>query len=1453
MDQTNRSKPEALRVGIDLGSTTTKIVALAPDSDTIFYSNYARHHAHLRDSIIHALCLLREHAGDFPLYIALTGSGARPLAEELGLPLAQEVAADAAAIQMLCPEAQTIIELGGQDAKVLFFAEDPGTGPKEVADMRMNGACAGGTGAFIDEMAKILHIPENEMNAAAEKGKTVRDISGRCGVFARADVQPLLNQGISRETLALSVFHAIARQTIGGLARGREMKPPIALAGGVATNFPVLKQVFAIQLGLKAEEVILPKHPELLAAYGTALTGKTRNGENSPKTAGELILQLQSGAERVNARRDGTEHGPQYFSDEAEKETFFVRHPRPENQVRRIPEGMESIRGFLGMDAGSTTLKFVLTDEQGNLLWSFYAAHQGDPLQVAREGLIEMRDVFRDAGCRLEILSAAATGYGEQILMKAFRMEKGLVETAAHAAAALSVAGDISFILDIGGQDMKAIWMENGVITRVEVNEACSSGCGAFLENFAMAFRIPPEKIAEAAFASQWPAVLGSRCTVFMNSSVITAQRNGSDPGDLMAGLCRSIIENVFTKVIRIPDPSALGNRIFVQGGTFLNDAVLRAMEEYTGKEVIRAPWPGLMGAIGAAIFARKEGVSSFIGLDRLESLTWEREEDVPCPFCENHCRRSVLRFSTGETLVTQNRCEKGEILETASTEETRRRLKEADREAPNLFLIREKLLFQQRECQEVREASGVRIGIPRVLTLWDLYPFWQVFWKSLGFSVLLSPNTNRAIYENGLKAVASDTECLPAKLVHGHIRWLEDHGADRIFLPAMTAIWSENTAKTSESMCALVKGMPLVIKNGDNPLKRKGIPLDAPLFHWHSPADRERQLCRFMRETFRIHEKETREAIRLGDQAETDFRQALCTEGERVEDQVLRGGSFAVILGARPYQNDPMIHHDLPRMFTRRGIPVLTADSIRRVTREDLSRLRLDAVNNYHSRLLGAALLAARSPHLEYVQMVSFGCGHDAYLTDEITRAMKAVSGKIPLMLKMDESDTPGPLRIRVRSFLETLKMTSQRVRTPSPLPPPYPFPFTRQDRKIRTLLVPNTSHAFSRVMAAALSREGVRTESLPLGRAESIALGKRYVHNDCCFPAQMVIGEALAALKSGKYDIRQTAVGMAKYVGDCRLTHYAALLRKALDDAGFRKVPIWTNDETDAHHMHPGMRMSLATQIGLAFSLPMMDALEALLRRIRPYEKHQGETDQAFEKGMNALTGGLAKSGVKGARKGFTEAVAMMKGVEIDASLPRRPRIVIVGEFLLNFHPGANRDIELFLEKNGFEIVEARMADVIQKSYYYPWRQMKDDRVSKSPEERAYLETLVRVFRVSHRMTDRIAGTHPLYEKAPFLDELAKESDPVLPGTFDTGEGILIPAEIIHHANRGCRYFMILQPFGCLPNHVVGRGMIRKLQELYPQARILALDYDPDVSSTNIENRLQMLVEEAQREPVS
>ncbi|MGN0205495.1 MAG: activase, partial [Coprococcus sp.] len=504
-----------------------------------------------------------------------------------------------------------------------------------------------------------------------------------------------------------------------------------------------------------------------------------------------------------------------------------------------------------------------------------------------------------------------------------------------------------------------------------------------------------------------------------------------------------------------------------------------------------------------------------------------------------------------------------------------------------------------------------------------------------------------------------------------------------------------------------------------------------------------------------------------------------------------------------------------------------------------------LDIVNNYHARMLSSAILAARNTHLEYVQIVSFGCGHDAYLSDEIIRLMKEISGKTPLILKLDESDIQGPLRIRVRSFVETITM--RRDQNPDliihELEDPYPVKFTRESRKEKIVLVPNTSHAFCRIMSAAICTQHIKAEPLDIGREEAIRLGKQYVHNDICFPCQIVIGEALAALRSGKYNDREVAIGMGKYIGDCRLTHYSALLRKALDDAGYSHVPILTNDDVDYHNMHPGFRMSLGSAIRLAFALPVIDVLEELLRKIRPYEKVPGSTNQAFEEGMDAVVDGLQKHGVAGIRSGFKKAIELMKNVPYDRTNPR-PKVLIVGEYLLNFHPGANHDIEDYLEHNGFEIIEARMADVIQKSYFYLDAQIKEYKLKKPWLKKTWLATVDKVFDMAHDMTDAIAKAHPLYTPACRMPDLVKASDPIIHHTFDAGEGVLIPGEILHHAKNGCRSFVILQPFGCLPNHVVGRGISKRLKELYPDAQILPLDYDPDVSFANIENRLQMLI---------
>ena len=1108
---------------------------------------------------------------------------------------------------------------------------------------------------------------------------------------------------------------------------------------------------------------------------------------------------------------------------------------------------------------------------------------------------------------------------------KAFGADYHTVETVAHARAAEACVPDASFVLDIGGQDMKALWLDGGIITDIVVNEACSSGCGSFLENFASSLNIPVEGIAQAAFSSTNPAVLGSRCTVFMTSSIVSEQRCGKTPADIMAGLCRSIIENAFTKVIRISNLESLGKKVVVQGGTFLNDAVLRALEQHIGREVTRAPYPGLMGAIGIALLTQEhlEGArrergevaaslenanatnegrepvrATAFSLDALDAFSYTQESNLICPFCANHCNRTRITFANGDSWVTGNRCPRGEVVGDPKDKSIRdqvKRIAAAVDSVPNLFDVREKLLFRDWPCAPNPAPQNTVIGMPRVLSMWEYAPFWTTLFRSLGFTVKLSRPSTRAMYERGLSAVSSDTVCFPAKLVHGHVRDLADQGVDRIFMPSVTTVTSENTSKTSQSMCAVVKGYPIVMRNSDNPEKRFGIPFDAPLFHWLSQKDRDRQLTEYLTREFSLDAASVRQAIDAAEAAQKTFKAELAREGKRICDQVKREGSFAVVLASRPYQNDDLVNHELPRAFTELGIPVICADAVPHVNEIDLSRSRLDVVNNFHARMLGSAVIAAGSPNLEYVQLVSFGCGHDAYLSDEIIRLMHLAGPKAPLILKVDESDIQGPLRIRVRSFIETIRLRRKKAEnekasdreaaappatsmataaevassdapvapsasapaaaqaTPAPaprtrkhareLPDPYPQKFTKADRQDKVVLIPNTSHAFCRLMSVAFESQGLRTVPLEIGREEAIRLGKQYVHNDICFPAQIVIGEALAALRSGKYDPDKVAVGTGKYIGDCRLTHYEALLRKALDDAGYPQVPIITNDDVDFHNVHPGFKMNVSSALKVAFTLPMIDALEELLRKMRPYETEPGAADRAFDEALDLLIEGLRGKSLRSLKRGFSQAIDVMKKVPYDRT-HRKPQVLIVGEYLLNFHPGANHDVELYLERNGLEVIEARMTDVIRKTYFYQHAQEKEYRVTRPVKEKAWHAVADNVFDVAHNVCDSIACAHPLYEPPCRMPDLVRASDPIIHHTFDAGEGVLIPGEILHHAAHGCTSFLILQPFGCLPNHVVGRGIAKRLKELYPQANILPLDYDPDVSFANIENRLQMLI---------
>ena len=1437
--------PVKFWLGIDIGSTTVKAVLVEPETGKLLYKNYVRHEAKQRKAARKLLRDIEEKFSDIQVVPILCGSGSRTLADELGMPYIQEVVANSLAVRKFYPQARAAIELGGQDAKIVFFHKDEETGRLAASDMRMNGSCAGGTGAFLDEVATLLKLPVEELNNAASKGTRVYDISGRCGVFAKTDIQPLLNQGVSKEDLVLSCFHAVAKQTIGGLAQGLEIHPPVIFEGGPLFFNPELIEVYAERLGLTGNNIIIPENQEVLVALGAVLGISAMYKDSQPVRLSDLIKN--EAFEHLNIVSDRIQQLP-FFENEADIDEFKARYKLPE------PPSLERYKNttlpvYLGIDAGSTTSKFVLINEDEELVYAFYGKNQGEPLVVLKEALLDLKREADSYGISLNILSAGTTGYGEMLIANAFHADFHNVETVAHAEAALKYSPNATFILDIGGQDMKAIFLNEGIVTGITLNEACSAGCGSFLENFAASLKIPLEKIAERAFQSKTPSSLGSRCTVFMNSSVISEQKNGKTPDDIAAGLCNSVIENVFTKVIRLSNMKALGENFVVQGGTFRNDAVLRALELFIGRSVVRAPYPGEMGAIGIALLTKKRfqeqaiEASAFISWKELEKFSYEQESGLICKLCSNNCNRTKISFSNGGVFITGNRCEKGEILSEPRDGETKRRLSELQNQrlgTADIFSLRGRLLFKDYGAAELSPKKNIAIGIPRVLEFWNSYPFWNAFYTSLGFKVVLSDKSSMPLFEKGLKTIPSDTICFPAKLAHGHVKNLISKGVDRIFMPMVSRMITENAKAKSEHLCAVVKGYPIVINISDDPLGKHNIPFDKPVFHWTCESARRDSIAAFMAERFGISESLTIMAIAEGDRAYREFNEELVNAGRQVLDN-LKDKEFAVVIAARPYHSDELINHRISQVFIRNGVSVLPLDALPDLHKTNLDSVRAELTVNFHVRMFAAAQQVVNNPSLEFLQIVSFGCGHDAVISDEITRLLNKGAGKSPLIIKMDESEVSGPLNIRIKSFLETVKSQRkagiQRINTISK---PYDVQYTKEDRK-KLILIPNVSWAFGQIMTAAIREQGYRAEALPMANANALGLGKRFVHNDMCYPAQVTIGELLSALNEGKYNPDEVAYIMSKPQCDCRLAHYSAMAREALDNAGYPQVAIASLDPDDKE-MSPGFKLNALFQLRALWGLIMADCLEDLKRKIRPYEKLKGSCDKVFKEGILSICKGFERS-IKSAFRNFTKAVDNFLEIQYDRTI-RKPRVFVCGEFLVNFHPTSNNYIEQYLEDNGLEVTLPTLFHTIHREFLLEMDQKREYHV-RIPELKHLVNKITdKIIRGVIKKSQRVAARHPLFEKQASLREISDIAHPVVDKTFTSGEGWQIAGEIMHYADEGVDSFVILQPFGCLPNHIIGKGVIKKLKENKPNIQILPLDFDPDTSFANIENRLQMLI---------
>ena len=1456
--------PRNLLMGVDVGSTTVKIAVLDQNNiHKVLHSQYIRHNARQGETV---LSLIEEAHSLFPndnLTVTFCGSSGQTYADATGGFFIQEVVANTLALKQYHPDVRVAIELGGQDAKVVFFDYDSKRKQLTASDMRMNGSCAGGTGAFIDQIAELLDIRTEEFNKYAKKGETLYEISGRCGVFAKTDIHPLLNQGVNKEDIALSSFHALAKQTIGGLAQGMPITPKVVFEGGPLTFNPRLIEVFKERLGLTDNDIVIPERPELLVACGAALAPLSMYADEKHTYS---LEKAQNGLKALMYKSGAisSENIIPWFTSKEEENQFRKRHSLPENPQPDF-QPASTIQAYLGIDAGSTTCKFVLIDKNGNLIYTFYAHNRGEPLAIIRDGLVRLREDFKAKDLKLKILGIGTTGYGENLFARAFKADYHCVETVAHARAAQQYAPGVSFILDIGGQDMKAISLQNGIVSEIVLNEACSAGCGSFVETYAKSLGIPPKEIADLAFSAEQPGSLGSRCTVFMNSAIITEQKNGKSSADIIAGICRSIIENVFTKVVRVNNFQSLGDKVVVQGGTFKNDAVLRAFEQYTGREPIRAPYPGEMGAIGIALLTKehieqmKETVravgskweSSFIGLDALDSFSYSKEPGQICPFCANHCSRTVVRFSDGTKYITGNRCERGEVLGEPKDESVQKEVKEKSKEmkqVSDMYQYQEKLLFKNYEQTPVLPPQGQRIGLPKALEMYSSMPFWSTLFRVLGFEVVLSGNSSYKLFDKALPFVPSDTICFPAKLLHGHIESLLEKGVDRIFLPQMIRMPAENDSADYNLFCAILQGYSMVADKSNEPLERFNVPLDHPIFHWSNNELKNKQLTRFFYETFGIRESKTKEAIFQASSTMEQFYTELKHEGEKILKTVEKKNEFAVLLAGRPYHLDPLVNHEISRHFTRLGIPVLTLDSLPKAHNVNLKGVRTETNITYHNRMMESTLNVARHPNLELVQIVSFGCGHDAIISDEMTRILRESSGKELLVLKLDEGEASGPMNIRIKSFVQTVNARRKKEQMPfditkiaGELHEAFKVKFLHSHRKEKMIYVPNLSPAFSRCLSNILADSGYNVTPLPIADKKAIELGKKYVHNDICFPAQINIGEFLSELERGKIDQATAAFGVAKNCEACRAGQYPALARKALDEAGYKNIPIITTG-TDTKNMHPGFSFSVLHQLYALRGVTILDALERMRRRIRPYEVHTGECDKIFDTYADKISKAVSKS-LKKSLDILSEAIEAYNSVKTE-NVSRKPRVGVIGEILLNYHPAANGYIERYLEKHGMEVILPNLHDFFRKNHYIDREIGKRGLSPKPLLDFIKYEITGRVFDFVLKRVQKRMKAFKYMDECTNVHNLAEKIKDIIDLTYRSGEGWKIPAEIIQMQEEGIHSFVIVQPFGCLPNHVTGRGFIKPLKKMYPHIQILSLDYDPDISYANIENRLQMLI---------
>ena len=1421
------------RLGIDIGSTTVKVVFLDEDG-TILYSEYRRHFANIQETLADLLDGILKKYPDAETACSITGSGGLAIAGLLDIGFTQEVIAVATAIEGLPVKPDVAIELGGEDAKIIYFGD--------TLEQRMNGICAGGTGSFIDQMASLLKTDASGLNEYAKDYKAVYPIAARCGVFAKSDIQPLINEGATKPDLAVSIFQAVVNQTISGLACGKPIRGKVAFLGGPLTFLSELKNCFIRTLKLTPETTIAPENSHLFAALGAALSSTMKPGgiKISEKDIQKVSVASLSKLLRkhVDIKFEVSRMEP-LFKDVSEFEEFEKRH----NLHSVVKADLDSYHGkaFLGIDAGSTTTKVALVGEDGQLLYSFYSNNNGSPLKTA---IRSIKEIYSKLPKDVTIVRSCSTGYGEALIKAALMLDEGEVETVAHYNAAAFFNPDVDCILDIGGQDMKCIRIKEHAVNSVQLNEACSSGCGSFIETFAKSLNYEISDFAQVALFAQNPIDLGSRCTVFMNSKVKQAQKEGATVADISAGLAYSVIKNALYKVIKVTDPKDLGKNIVVQGGTFYNNAVLRALEKILGCDAIRPDIAGIMGAFGAALIARKDydgQQTTMLSIDEITALTFETSM-THCKGCTNSCMLTINRFSNGRRFISGNRCERGTGGE-----------KNKDN-IPNLFDYKLERVFGYTPLSE-DEAKRGTVGIPRVLNMYENYPFWFTFFTKLGYRVILSPLSSRKIYEMGIESIPSESECYPAKLAHGHIMWLLKEGCKFIFYPCVPYERKETEGASNHYNCPIVTSYGENIKNNVEELRDESIIYENPFLSFESEEIISDRLVKlFTDKDSRYYDNFTfDEVINAASAAWNELQHArsdLQKKGEETIEYLRRTGRKGIVLAGRPYHIDPEINHGIPEMINSYGVAVLTEDSISHLGKVDRPLIVVDQWM-YHSRLYAAASYVRTQKNLELVQLNSFGCGLDAITTDGVSDILNA-SGKIYTVLKIDEVNNLGAARIRIRSLLSAVKDRERNnyvshVRSVAH----ERVIFTKKMRKEFTLLAPNMSPIHFDVLQAAIRSEGYNIEILKNDGMKAVDVGLKYVNNDACYPSLMVVGQIMMALQSGEYDVNKCGILYTQTGGGCRATNYIGLFRRALAKAGMPQVPV-ISISTSGIEKNPGFKFTPSLIVKSMHALCYGDIFQKVLYRTRPYEKVPGSANALYEKWVKICSESLSKTGIgytlfwKEYKKNVRQIVKEFDELPLDESI-KKPKVGIVGEILVKFMPSANNHLIDLLEKEGAEVVVPELMNFILYcsydatfKYEYLGKPKKDVRVNN---------LIIKVLEFCRKESRKALSESKRFEAPAYIEELAEMAKPIASLGNMTGEGWFLTGEMVELIKSGAPNIVCAQPFACLPNHIVGKGVIKELRRLYLESNIVAVDYDPGASEVNQLNRIKLMMSSALR----